>query len=84
MYASLDKFVAEELMDGDNQWKTDDHGLQDAKKGIKFESFPPVLQLQLKRFDYDFARDTMVKVRVCVCLKCQRQSMAYMRACGCM
>ncbi len=29
-----------------------------------FESFPPVLQLQLKRFEYfDFQRDTMVKVR---------------------
>lgn len=24
--------------------------------------FPPVLQLQLKRFEYDFMRDTMVKV----------------------
>ena len=29
-----------------------------------FESFPPVLQLQLKRFEYDFQRDTMVKVGV--------------------
>jgi hypothetical protein len=37
-------------------------GLQDARKGVLFESLPPVLQLQLKRFEYDFARDTMVKV----------------------
>ena len=36
--------------------------LQDAKKGVLFEDFPPVLQLQLKRFEYDFARDVMVKV----------------------
>lgn len=28
-----------------------------------FDSFPPVLQLQLKRFEYDFQRDVMVKVR---------------------
>lgn len=28
-----------------------------------FIDFPPVLQLQLKRFEYDFMRDTMVKVR---------------------
>lgn len=36
--------------------------LQDAKKGVLFIDFPPVLQLQLKRFEYDFMRDTMVKV----------------------
>lgn len=28
-----------------------------------FLDFPPVLQLQLKRFEYDYMRDTMVKVR---------------------
>ena len=27
-----------------------------------FEGFPPVLQLQLKRFEYDFMKDVMVKV----------------------
>lgn len=37
--------------------------LQDARKGVLFDDFPPVLQLQLKRFEYDFQRDTMVKVR---------------------
>jgi hypothetical protein len=36
--------------------------LQDAKKGVLFLDFPPVLQLQLKRFEYDYMRDTMVKV----------------------
>ncbi|KAI5381693.1 hypothetical protein KIW84_UN0519 [Lathyrus oleraceus] len=35
---------------------------KDAKKGVLFIDFPPVLQLQLKRFEYDFMRDTMVKV----------------------
>jgi len=38
------------------------YGLQDAKKGIIFESFPPVLHLQLKRFEYDIQRDAMVKI----------------------
>ena len=37
--------------------------LQDARKGILFEGFPPVLQLQLKRFEYDFMKDVMIKVR---------------------
>ena len=36
--------------------------VQDARKGVLFDSFPPVLQLQLKRFEYDFQRDMMVKV----------------------
>jgi hypothetical protein len=35
---------------------------QDAKIGDKFEQFPPVLQLHLKRFEYDFQRDMRVKV----------------------
>ncbi|KNA06627.1 hypothetical protein SOVF_179260, partial [Spinacia oleracea] len=34
----------------------------DARKGVLFIDFPPVLQLQLKRFEYDFMRDTMVKI----------------------
>lgn len=38
--------------------------VQDAKKGVLFIDFPPVLQLQQKRFEYDFTRDTMVKVSV--------------------
>lgn len=37
--------------------------VQDARKGILFEDLPPVLQLQLKRFEYDCQRDAMVKVR---------------------
>jgi hypothetical protein len=45
---------------------------QDARKGVLFDDFPPVLQLQLKRFEYDMQRDTMVKVgrgvMVCVLL----------------
>ena len=35
---------------------------QKAKKGIIFESFPSVLHLQLKRFEYDVQRDATVKI----------------------
>ena len=45
--------------------------LQDARKGVLFDDFPPVLQLQLKRFEYDFQRDMMVKVTVCTVLSPQ-------------
>ncbi|KAG1172248.1 hypothetical protein G6F70_001903 [Rhizopus microsporus] len=59
---SFDDYVAEEILEGDNKYMAEEHGLQDAKKGVIFEDFPPVLHLQLKRFEYDFMRDTMVKI----------------------
>ncbi len=35
---------------------------QDARKGVLFEAYPPVLMLHLKRFDYDYERDLSLKV----------------------
>ncbi|XP_026420623.1 ubiquitin carboxyl-terminal hydrolase 13-like [Papaver somniferum] len=61
--ASFDKYVEVERLEGDNKYHADQqHGLQDAKKGVLFNDFPPVLQLQLKRYEYDFKRDMMVKI----------------------
>ena len=51
-----------EMLEGNNKYLTERRGLQVAKKGVIFESFPPVLQLQLKRFEYDVSKDSMVKV----------------------
>ncbi|KVI06231.1 hypothetical protein Ccrd_015416, partial [Cynara cardunculus var. scolymus] len=105
VYASFDKYVEVERLEGDNRYHAEQLGLQtdyfkilwngeigfalpgiwlycnlshnffiissktatlsytqDAKKGVLFIDFPPVLQLQLKRFEYDFMRDTMVKI----------------------
>ncbi|KAK3000735.1 hypothetical protein RJ639_021934 [Escallonia herrerae] len=62
VYASFDKYVEVERLEGDNRYHAEHHGLQDARKGVLFIDFPPVLQLQLKRFEYDFMRDTMVKI----------------------
>ncbi|MCO5606522.1 hypothetical protein L7F22_060710 [Adiantum nelumboides] len=62
VYASFDKYVEVENLDGDNKYHAEQHGLQDARKGVLFSDFPPVLQLQLKRFEYDFTRDVMVKI----------------------
>lgn len=59
---SFRDYVAVETLDGDNKYMAEGYGLQDAKKGIIFQSFPPVLHLQLKRFEYDIQRDAMVKV----------------------
>ncbi|KAI3938560.1 hypothetical protein MKW98_016065 [Papaver atlanticum] len=63
VYASFDKYVEVERLEGDNKYHAGQpHGLQDAKKGVLFTDFPPVLQLQLKRYEYDVMRDTMVKI----------------------
>ncbi|XP_024631332.1 ubiquitin carboxyl-terminal hydrolase 12 isoform X5 [Medicago truncatula] len=62
VYASFDKYVEVEQLEGDNKYHAEQYGLQEARKGVLFIDFPPVLQLQLKRFEYDFARDTMVKI----------------------
>lgn len=62
IYASFDKYCEVEVLEGDNQYNAEKLGMQDARKGILFETFPPVLQLQLKRFEYDVMKDMMIKV----------------------
>ncbi|KAG0181285.1 hypothetical protein DFQ29_008812 [Apophysomyces sp. BC1021] len=62
LYDSFKDYITVETLEGENKYMAEGHGLQDANKGVIFESFPPVLHLQLKRFEYDFMRDTMVKI----------------------
>lgn len=59
---SFKNYIEVEMMDGENQYAAQGYGLQDAKKGVVFESFPPVLHLQLKRFEYDFNYDQLIKI----------------------
>ena len=60
--ASFKDYIQVETMDGENKYFAEGYGLQDAKKGVIFEAFPQVLNLQLKRFEYDINRDAMMKV----------------------
>jgi ubiquitin carboxyl-terminal hydrolase 7 len=62
IYASLDKYVETEELIGDNQYDAEDLGRQDARKGVRFSRLPPVLQLQLKRFEYDYETEVMHKL----------------------
>ncbi|XP_020222198.1 ubiquitin carboxyl-terminal hydrolase 12 isoform X2 [Cajanus cajan] len=62
VYDSFDKYVEVEHLEHDNKYHAEKYGLQEARKGVLFIDFPPVLQLQLKRFEYDFMQDTMVKI----------------------
>ncbi|ORY37639.1 cysteine proteinase [Rhizoclosmatium globosum] len=59
---SFKEYVDVETLEGDNKYQAEGFGLQRAKKGVVFTSFPPVLFMQLKRFEYDMERDSMVKI----------------------
>ncbi|GAA5900428.1 uncharacterized protein JCM6883_002840 [Sporobolomyces salmoneus] len=59
---SFKDYIQVETLEGENKYNAEGFGLQDAKKGVIFESFPPVLHLQLKRFEYDMQRDQNVKI----------------------
>jgi ubiquitin carboxyl-terminal hydrolase 7 len=60
---SFRDYIQVETMDGENKYDAGEpYGLQEAKKGVIFESFPPVLHLHLKRFEYDINRDAMMKI----------------------
>eukprot|EP00808_Paulinella_micropora_P027764 g31648.t1 len=62
LQSSLRQYVAIERMDGRNQYRAEGFGLQDAKKGVRFLKFPPILQIQLKRFAFDFEFGDTAKV----------------------
>jgi len=63
LHDSFKDYVQVETLEGENKYMAEGYGLQDAKKGVIFERFPPVLHLQLRRFEYDMEKDAMCKVR---------------------
>ena len=62
LHDSFKDYVQVETLEGENKYMAEGYGLQDAKKGVIFEKFPPVLHLQLRRFEYDIEKDAMCKV----------------------
>ena len=63
LHDSFLDYIQVETLEGENKYDAGEpYKLQDARKGVIFESFPPVLHLQLKRFEYDINRDAMMKV----------------------
>ncbi|VDN11472.1 unnamed protein product [Dibothriocephalus latus] len=56
------EYITVETLDGDNKYDAGEFGLQEAEKGVIFTQFPPVLYLQLMRFQYDCIANANVKV----------------------
>ncbi|XP_017492273.1 PREDICTED: ubiquitin carboxyl-terminal hydrolase 7-like [Rhagoletis zephyria] len=62
IYESFVEYTRTELLDGENKYDAGVFGLQEAEKGVTFESFPPVLHLHLLRIQYDPATGRKVKI----------------------
>ena len=65
VHASLRQFVREEVLKGDNAYNTRDpqYGRQEARRAVRFKRLPPILQLHLKRFEYDVERGDLCKLQ---------------------
>jgi ubiquitin C-terminal hydrolase/predicted N-acetyltransferase YhbS len=60
---ALEKYVTPEILDGNNQYYCEQcDKKRDATKGLEFDTFPYLLTLQLKRFDYDWEADRRIKL----------------------
>jgi ubiquitin C-terminal hydrolase/predicted N-acetyltransferase YhbS len=60
---ALEKYVQPEILDGDNQYFCEQcQAKRDATKGLEFSSFPYLLTLQLKRFDFDWELERRIKL----------------------
>lgn len=62
LYQSFERYVAKEMLNGENQYEAEGFGKQDAEKGVIFHKFPPVLTIHLKRFEFDLARFGFSKI----------------------
>eukprot|EP00048_Salpingoeca_helianthica_P022479 m.18459 g.18459 ORF g.18459 m.18459 type:complete len:1051 (+) comp7370_c1_seq1:476-3628(+) len=60
--AALEQYITPETLDGDNKYQAGDFGLQVAKHGTIFKRLPPVLHLQLKRFEFSLVHEDYVKI----------------------
>ena len=59
---SFEEYIKPQILDGDNQYQTEEHGKIDVSMGTEFLEFPSVLHLHLNRFEYDYTYNRIVKV----------------------
>ncbi|VDL57122.1 unnamed protein product [Hymenolepis diminuta] len=62
VYQAFKEYTTVETLEGDNKYDAGEHGLQEAEKGVVFTHFPPVLYLQLMRFQYDCIANANIKL----------------------
>lgn len=59
---SFEKYIQKEQLVGENQYHSDEYGLQDADMGTEFTKFPSVLHLHLQRFQFNHETEQMQKI----------------------
>ena len=62
IYESFNKYTEKEILDNEDKYEVEGHGKEKAIKSTIFSKFPPVLILQLKRFEYNHKLNSMDKV----------------------
>lgn len=62
IYDSFNKFTEKEILDGDDKYLVEGRGKEKAIKTMRFITLPPVLILQLKRFEYNPKKEQMDKI----------------------
>lgn len=62
LQASFAAYIEKDVLEGNNQYKTEEYGMQDAEMGIEFIDFPKILHIHLRRFDFDFDYLRQVKI----------------------
>ena len=62
IHESFKDYVTVETLEGENKYDAGKFGLQEAQKGVIFDTFPPVLHLHLMRFQYDPQTDSNIKI----------------------
>ncbi|KAL5972070.1 Ubiquitin carboxyl-terminal hydrolase 7 [Taenia solium] len=62
IYQAFKEYTTVETLGGENKYDAGEYGLQEAEKGVIFTTFPPVLYLQLMRFQYDCITNANIKV----------------------
>ena len=64
LYDSFRDHVAVGTLDDESEYQAEESEPRGARKGIIFQSLPPVLRLRLKCYEYDAQRDAVVRVRI--------------------
>lgn len=59
---SLDEFINGIMLTGDKKYDAGEHGLQEAKQTYRFTKIPPLLHLNLLRFQYDATTHSHYKI----------------------
>ena len=59
---SLQNELEPQELTGDEKYKTEEYGFQDAVMGTEFLSFPSILMIQLRRFERDYEHNRNVKI----------------------